>query len=152
LSGAGLSEAAERMGLPSGWREEIIAWQEQASAVVEWLLGNRRASRRELVARLRSEPAESVLLAAILSDKKTVRETVYRYFAELLPVKPILTGKDLSELGLAPGPLFGEILDRIREARLDGLIATRHDEIDFVRKFLAHQKETAIPADSSSDN
>jgi len=38
--------------------------------------------------------------------------------------KPIVQGRHLVEMGYAPGPLFGEILDACYEAQLDGMIRT----------------------------
>ena len=38
---------------------------------------------------------------------------------------PLVTGDDLRELGLTPGPAFKRILDRVREAQLDGTVQTR---------------------------
>ena len=36
-------------------------------------------------------------------------------------------GRDLIEMGYSPGPLFSEILQRVEEAQLDGLLSTRDD-------------------------
>jgi poly(A) polymerase len=41
----------------------------------------------------------------------------------------LLTGSDLIELGLAPGPLFKEILKEAEDLQLDGAIATREQAI-----------------------
>ena len=43
---------------------------------------------------------------------------------------PLLTGKDLiRELQLAPGPLFGEILARVEEARMEQRLSTREEAL-----------------------
>jgi tRNA nucleotidyltransferase (CCA-adding enzyme) len=48
-----------------------------------------------------------------------------------------LTGRDLQAMGLKPGPQYKTILEKLLDARLDGLITTKEDESVFVRKWLA---------------
>lgn len=47
---------------------------------------------------------------------------------------PLLRGGDLVELGLPPGPRFGEILDRTEEEQLEGRLKTREEAVEFVRR------------------
>jgi poly(A) polymerase len=58
--------------------------------------------------------------------------------ADLNP-SPLLTGNDLMELGLEPGPLFKQLLDPVREAQLDGTIRTKQEAVDLVEKLLAER-------------
>jgi len=50
------------------------------------------------------------------------------------PLKPLIRGTDLIEMGYRPGPLFSEILEKVEDARLEGEIKTRADAIEFVRR------------------
>jgi tRNA nucleotidyltransferase (CCA-adding enzyme) len=45
----------------------------------------------------------------------------------------IISGKDLLKLGLKPGPLFSQLLQAVLEARLNGRVKTREDELAFVK-------------------
>jgi poly(A) polymerase len=45
-----------------------------------------------------------------------------------------VTGRDLIALGLTPGPLFHEILDRVKEAQLEGEIRSREEALRWVEK------------------
>jgi len=59
--------------------------------------------------------------------------------AAFLPsqIAPLVRGGDLMEtLGLEPGPFLGSVLDRVREAQAAGLIRSREEGLDFVRKHL----------------
>ena len=49
---------------------------------------------------------------------------------------PLITGKDLIQLGLTPGPLFKEMIDRIKEAQWSGTITTREEALDWTRRAL----------------
>jgi tRNA nucleotidyltransferase (CCA-adding enzyme) len=49
-------------------------------------------------------------------------------------IKPSLTGEDLKQRGLQPGPGFAEILRQLRAARLDGEVVSREEELNFIEK------------------
>lgn len=49
---------------------------------------------------------------------------------------PLLTGHDLEQLGLKPGPLFKRLLDAVREAQLEGTATTRDQALALVRRLL----------------
>ena len=53
--------------------------------------------------------------------------------AELLQPPPLLSGHDLSALGLQPGPLFSEILKVVEDAQLDGTLRTHEQALELVR-------------------
>ncbi len=50
------------------------------------------------------------------------------------PAAPLLTGRDLIELGYAPGPLFREILEAVEDLRLERSLHTRHQALEYVRR------------------
>lgn len=45
----------------------------------------------------------------------------------------LITGEDLKEMGLKPGPRFKEILQAVEDAQLDGRLTTREEALTFVR-------------------
>lgn len=69
-----------------------------------------------------------------------VREVAKDYATRHLPAldqSKLITGGDLiSEYGLTPSPQFRAILTRVEEARLAGLISTRDEAGDLVKKLL----------------
>ncbi len=63
--------------------------------------------------------------------------------ADLNP-PPLITGHDLTRLGLEPGPLFKELLDAVREAQLDGTIATPKQALEMVDRMLREKGPPAV--------
>ena len=51
--------------------------------------------------------------------------------------------KDLMERGLKPGPVYREIMSAVMQARLNGRLETRRDELQFVDEYLASRQATA---------
>jgi poly(A) polymerase len=74
--------------------------------------------------------ANGLSLAPVEFCEKMLRESSPE---ELNPL-PLLTGKDLIELGLTPGPEFKRILDAVREAQLDAAVRTRADAFKLVEE------------------
>jgi len=50
-----------------------------------------------------------------------------------------LTGDDLVEMGLKPGPIFQSVFKALREAHVKGAIETRDDEVGWVKKEFLEQ-------------
>lgn len=54
-----------------------------------------------------------------------------RYAPNVAP-RPLLTGRDLLDIGLRPGPEIGSLLAALREAQMTDQISTRDDALTFV--------------------
>lgn len=49
---------------------------------------------------------------------------------------PFVTGDDLIEYGLKPGPLFGDILDRLYDEQLDNRLTSREQALERMRRII----------------
>jgi len=49
--------------------------------------------------------------------------------ADVLNPPPLITGDDLKQLGIPPGPAYRELLEAVRDAQLENRIATRADAV-----------------------
>ncbi len=71
----------------------------------------------------------------------TAYEYVKRRMAELtedeLKPVPLITGRDLIELGRKPGPEFSRILSAVEDAQLEGTLRTREEALGFVTENFA---------------
>ncbi len=54
---------------------------------------------------------------------------------EVLDPPSLVSGDDLIALGLKPGPIFKQLLQRVREAQLDGLITSREEALKLLRQW-----------------
>jgi len=74
----------------------------------------------------------------------------YRYCLEKLrelereppPREPLVRGDDLIDLGYGPGPLFKQILSAVEDMRLEGLVRTREEALEQIRKLFPQSKIT----------
>jgi poly(A) polymerase len=56
--------------------------------------------------------------------------------------EPLLTGRDLIELGYAPGPRFKEILAAAEDAQLEGKVRSRDEAVAMVKREFPALPET----------
>jgi len=75
---------------------------------------------------------ESLLFIMARTNNERIKRNISLYFTQLKGVKIKITGKDLSRIGFKPGPIFKDIFNALLEARLNNLIKSREEEIDFV--------------------
>ncbi|MFC1947198.1 CCA tRNA nucleotidyltransferase [Chloroflexota bacterium] len=71
---------------------------------------------------------------SIAADSPAVNKNINLYLNKLRHVRSALTGKDLEKMGIKPGPYMKEILGKLLEARLDGQVTDKQDEIETVGK------------------
>ncbi|MBC8123275.1 MAG: CBS domain-containing protein [Gemmatimonadaceae bacterium] len=76
------------------------------------------------------KPEDLLLLGSLASRRE--RRQVYDYLV-LERAEPLISGHDLKELGLAPGPRYREILTAVRREQLTGALSTADEARTWVR-------------------
>lgn len=90
--------------------------------------------------RLAYTEAVARVLDASTDEVEYCRERL-RLPAEELNPPPLLTGSDLKQAGLKPGPAFKSLLDAIRGAQLEKRIASKAEAIELAEKLLRAPSE-----------
>jgi tRNA nucleotidyltransferase (CCA-adding enzyme) len=100
------------------------------------LLATANLTPSRIYAALQGYAPAALLVSAVATDSATVSRNIGLFYGWLRYVKPSLTGDCLIQMGVAPGPGVSELLERLRNARLDGEVATRQEERELVTKWL----------------
>lgn len=80
---------------------------------------------------------EIILYMMVCATSEIAKKRISLFQTQLRNVSITISGKDLVKLGLPPGPLFSEVLQSVTEAKLNGQVRTRDDEVRFVeRRFI----------------
>ena len=87
---------------------------------------------------LRQYCLTSVQACAIAADSALVRERLGMYLTRWRHVRTALDGDALQKLGVRSGPEMGEMLKSLQDAKLDGRIDSREDEVELVQRWLSH--------------
>lgn len=136
--GAAMSvEILDRLRVGANVRDDAV-WLVRNHMVLRNLPEMRPAKRRRLMADPRFPDLLEILRAdsiGSLGDTE-LHDKIVRLWDEVkaepaLP-EPLLRGRDLLDLGFAPGPAFGEILKDVQDRQLDGALATREEAIGHV--------------------
>jgi hypothetical protein len=93
----------------------------------------RAAGARSEVARVLHEAGDVALVLVHLSETGIARERVDWYVREGRAVRSELSGDDVIALGVARGPQVSEVLQVLRDGRVDGRFVDRQAEIRYVR-------------------
>ncbi len=155
----------ERLGSPLELRPRIRALVEHHHVHQSWPLeGPSAAAVRRLARKLAPASIDELLtvMAAdhrgrppLLSEETTLRLARLREAAQSLalqarPPEPLVHGRDLIALGLAPGRHFSDILHRAFEAQLDGAFHDHAGGVAWLRRHLGIAPSVA--SDAADEN
>ena len=76
----------------------------------------------------------AVLANLFAARSGVVRRRIDLYLNQLRHVQTILSAQDLMALGLPSGPALKKTLRALLDARLDGRVSSREDELAWIRK------------------
>jgi tRNA nucleotidyltransferase (CCA-adding enzyme) len=142
LDKSGIKALCDRLQIMPRYREIMIQQRTTGLAVLRQL-ERRKADTRQprnssLYRWFQPLSTEVLLLMMARAGKEEVKRWISLYITHLRDVQPLLTGHDLENLGIKPGPIFRTILDDLLSARLDEKIETADDERAYVlRKYKA---------------
>lgn len=77
---------------------------------------------------------ETLLLAMAIAADDQKKKEISHYLIELRKVKSQVTGEDLRDMGIPPGPVYSAILDTLLDEKLRGALKTKEDEMAFVKE------------------
>lgn len=145
-------EVFRRLGIPPALKNEVLGCREKARSLrssLKRLTATPGFRVSALCAMLRPLPVEFVLYLMADMEVPETRRALSRYITVWRTEKPGVDGSDLKKLGLAPGPAYGVILQRLLEAKLDGTAASPEEQLSLARELTgqAMNGRLEIPAD-----
>ena len=134
-------ELRQRLGLPKRVFEIWTLCRNEGEKVLMTLQKNPKFSRSEIYKLLSPLPNEALLFLMAKTTQETGRKAISLYFTQLKSTCLSIGGEELKALGLVPGPLYKTILGDLLEARINGKVLTREDELAYVKKHFESQEE-----------
>lgn len=93
----------------------------------------------EIHHRLQAVQIEVLLTYLATSAVKELQEMVKRFLREIKPTKLDIDGQDLQNLGFPPSPSYKKAFKAVFNAKLDGLIQTRQEELNMAEEVLENE-------------
>lgn len=81
-----------------------------------------------VVARLEDVPPLAIYANCLAADDEKLCDVLHTYATRWRNISPTITGYDLQQRGLPPGPAYRSILGALRDAWLDGVVETVEQE------------------------
>ncbi len=125
-----LEACLERLQLQVDHKQKILCGLRLPEQIGE---PEEEPKRSQIYRLFHGQAKESLAIAACLARPGSLTRRMIKLYLEQLGNTAIeLTGSDLLKLGFAQGPLLGRVLESLLDARLDGKIKTRDDELAYV--------------------
>lgn len=123
----------ERFEVPERYKQVLIKEKVEVSKVATVLRRRTPIQPSEIYRLMQDLTHEGLLHLMGLTRKKAGKKAVSSYVTQLRHVKSLTHGADLKKMGYAAGPVYSTILNHLLEAKLDGLVHTRADEVRFIK-------------------
>jgi tRNA nucleotidyltransferase (CCA-adding enzyme) len=125
-----------RFNLSKKQEKEFFALRGQISEAVarlyEW--HRKQGTLSELYFVLNPLPVEGLIFLMARSQKEDLRKKISYFITQLRSTQTQLSGKDLKKLGIEPGPVYAEILQKLKAAQIDGLSLDRQSQLEWVKE------------------
>lgn len=82
---------------------------------------------------------ELILYMLAATHNTAVKKSISLYYNKLRNIRPSINGNDLIAAGLDPGPAFRSILNAVLDAKLNGELASRRDELEYVDRWIQNR-------------
>jgi tRNA nucleotidyltransferase (CCA-adding enzyme) len=127
-------EALARLALPARLRERIRLTRTRYRDVLYVFYKEAKLPLSRVYDLLKPLDTESILLMMAKAKKDNARKYISLYLTRLRDTRVSLTGDDLKTLGIPPGPRYRKLLEELLDAKLDGTVATREEELAYVKE------------------
>jgi len=97
-------------------------------------LGQASPSPSALTKKMANWPLPALLSIPGFHSSEEAESRIMDYLCHWRHIRTAMGGDDLKQMGIPPGPVYQQILDRVLVARLDGLVDAKEDELTLARR------------------
>jgi len=133
-------QICNRLNMPLKERQILLEKRYQAEKQLYVIENAPHHTRQDLYWALINFKTEYILYMMALSKKDETRKSISNFYTHQRNLKPYLKGRDLLKIGLSPGPVFTTILHEILNAKLDGQLETKEEELIFTKEYIKKNK------------
>ena len=131
LNQAETEEVTKKLRFCAEIRKKVLEAKAKAPEIIKFLQ-RKTLKNSTLYKRLINLSDETLVFVLAKTKSLLVKKRIHLFFATLKKERVYLTGDDLINIGLKPGPKFRKILNELLCEHLDGKIKTKEDELRFI--------------------
>jgi tRNA nucleotidyltransferase (CCA-adding enzyme) len=129
-----LDAFCSRFLIPKKISEQLILQKVHADKAANLLARRRAFSNSEIYWLLQELDTEGLLYLMAIARKNSIKKAVSNFVTDLQQTKTELSGRDLLTMGYSAGPGFKIMLNDLLDARLDGQVKNRKDEVAYIKE------------------
>jgi tRNA nucleotidyltransferase (CCA-adding enzyme) len=134
LDANSLHRLAIRMQMGNQERRELIWERNVTDDVLEKLHRLDSYDNYDLYTLLNRYDTEILLFLMAKTRSEKVKRKISHFFTKLRGTRIILKGADLKDMGFKPGPLYKDIFESLLKARLNNVISTKEEEVEYTKE------------------
>lgn len=132
-----VSTLSDRLRLTKNYRDEMVRFVKARDFLPT---SKSEPSNYEIYSVFKPLSEESLYVVSLMFDD-SVKSTILLYINELSLIKTEISGRDVTELGIEPGPKIKKILEIVLKEKINGKIFNRNDEIEFINRNLLDEEK-----------
>lgn len=131
-----VDEVMDRLLVPGRIKERVRSSRRRSRDVLYEFYRRRGLPPSRIYGLLYPLDTETLLLMMAKAKQEVAKRYISQYLTHLKGVRVAVTGEDLKTLGVPPGPRYRCILSQLLDAKLDGFVKDRDEEIELVKKLI----------------
>ncbi|MDD5434297.1 MAG: hypothetical protein PH343_02585, partial [Nitrospira sp.] len=144
LSPSDTADMCQRLNIKETLLEKITITKRESGNLLQDLYNMVGIKPGSLYMKLKGYHQEMLLYLMARADEEDAVKGISMYLSHLQDIRLSITGDDLKQLGLKPGPIFTNIMNQTLLARLDGVVKTREEELEFAGDLTQNIKRQEI--------
>ena len=132
-----IAEFASKMEISERFRHRAVENAENLRRIMaRFSQGINGIRKSEAYRMLDSLSREAMLFIMAKTRSDEVKRAISNYITHHDSFKPFTTGNDLKKMGVREGPVFKEVLDHLKDAKIDLDLRTKEEEVHFLQSYL----------------
>lgn len=119
-----------------GERMRMISYKKQSGKVLKTLNARRKILPSKIYRLLEPLSHEATLLLMAVSRSDIGKGRIMEFFHKYNGMRTAVRGDDIKALGVKAGPHFSKIMEKILYKRLDGILKTKEEELEYAKKLV----------------
>jgi len=133
-------QICERLNVPLKERSILLEKRYKAEKQLFLIENSKNHTKQDLYWALIHFNTEYILYMMALAKDEKIKKAISNFYTHQRNIQPYIRGRDLLKIGLKPGSIFSTILNLVLNAKLDGQLKTKKEEILFVTKYAEKHK------------
>jgi len=132
-----------KFGLPKGDQKRVIGYYQKQKRLIA-ALSRKRVVGERIFSLLGPLSYETIILVSATTRNKNFKKYLADFFKRYHDLRLCVSGKDLGNLGVLPGPEYQKIFAKVLAAKLNGQVKNRQTELALIRKLVKDKKKRSV--------